>query len=386
MDHLAALVRGEAPFSVVQPPRNTMLVPLTLKEFYAETLKAAGFTPPEDSIAKFAETNKIDPEIVKIASAVFEQLTLDGVKYETPQLMADDAMKIATQYLEHCKAAAAEAEKIAGDLHRVARHAVEGYLAQHGIELDADEGVKIAGLQAQSFQELMQKQAELRQRDIEAKTAKMRPSKPCSKCKGAIFEGCEDEHECAKTAQDGDPLSDIANAMPGQSHKDKMKDERGKTAASPTPQSFAAYHTDSSGIPVAHNPKGTISNLSLHTGIDPKVMKSQIESSVGPENVENYGHKYYEAAQQSPANTPFNVLHPKVVEAVKANPAAAAAGAAGAGAAAAKPFLQRPGVMLGAGALGLGAAMLLHRKRQEALAAQNRQNAIAGAANLPPAA
>lgn len=337
-----------------------MLAPLTLKEFYAGTLKAAGFTPPEDSIAKFAESAKVDVETIKTAQAVFEQLQLDGVTYDTPKMMADDAMKIANAYLDHCKAAAAEAEKIAGDLHRVARHAVEGYLAHAGIDLDADEGVKIAGLQAQSFQMLTQKQAELRQLETQAKEA----------------------GEAGKTAQDGDPLSDIANAMPGKSHKDKMKDERGKTAAS-----FAAYHTDTGGTPIAVNDEGTIANVAAHAGVNPEVMKAQIHGSVGPENVEAYGRHYGAAVDANP-KMPFSSLHPQVVQAVTggAGGAGGAGRAAGSAATGAKPFLQRPGVMLGAGALGLGAAMLLHRKRQEAQAAQNRQNAIAGAANLPPAA
>jgi hypothetical protein len=334
-----------------------MLTPLTLREFYGETLKAAGFTPPEESTAKFAEASKIDVEIVKMAQSVFEQLQLDGVKYDTPKLMADDAMKIANAYFDHCKTAAAEAEKLAGDLHRVACHAVEGYLSQHGIELDANEGVKIAGLQAQSFQQLTQKQAELRQLETQAK---------------------EVTKEVTKTAQDGDPLSDIANAMPGKSKKD-IEMERGKIAT------FRA-HDNLAGAQGQFNPDQTYANIAngFDQPMDVEAVKRHIQSTPGVhENLGGYADALHATKAQMPGAN-FAQVHDAVMKNSNAG-ASAAAPAAGA-ASAAKPLLQRPGVMLGAGALGLGAAMLLHRKRQEAQAAQNRQNAIAGAANLPPAA
>jgi len=331
-----------------------MLAPLTLKEFYAGTLKAAGFTPPEDSTAKFAEAAKVDVETLKTAQAVFEQLQLDGVSYDTPKAMADDAMKIATAYLDHCKEAATEAEKLANDLLRVTKHAVEGYLAQGGIDLDALEGVKIAGLQAQSFQQLTQKQADLRQLETKA----------------------EDK---TKTAQDGDPLSDIANAMPGKSKKEAME-ERGKTAT-------YRVHDALAGGQGQFNPDATYKNIAAKFN-EPDVGAVQRHIEATPDakaNLPGYADALYATHQQMP-----QASFPQVHEATIAN-ATAAQQAGGAGkaigaASGAKPFLQRPGVMLGAGALGLGAAMLLHRKRQEAQAAQNRQNAIAGAANLPPAA
>ncbi len=149
-----------------------MFEPLSLKAFYTQTLKEAGFVPQPEQIEKFASDNKLDIETTKIAAMVFEQLQLDGVPYETSQDAFKDAIKIATEYVDHVKIASENAEKLAGDLHRIARHAVEGYLAQHGItDITADEGVKIAGLQATGFQKLEQKQAALPQQQPQAKQA-----------------------------------------------------------------------------------------------------------------------------------------------------------------------------------------------------------------------
>ena len=134
----------------------------TLHEFYTETLKRNGFEPSADQLEKVAAANKIDVETAKVASAIFEQFQLDGVQFESPKDMLDNALKMASAYFDTVKSQQEEAEKLAGQLHKVALHAIEGFLTHNRIELDANEAVKVAGLQAESFQKLTQHEAELR--------------------------------------------------------------------------------------------------------------------------------------------------------------------------------------------------------------------------------
>lgn len=301
-----------------------MLVPLSLKDFYGQTLKQAGFTPPEDSIEKFAAANKLDLETTKIASAVFEQLQLDGVAYDTPQDMFQDALKIAHSYMDHCKEVTAQAEKLAGDLHRVARHAVEGYLAQHGVELDADEGVKIAGLQARSFQELTQKQAELRQ------------------------------------------LDDLANS--------KFTSDK---TANPIAQTFRMH--DDIGGQGQLNPAATKANIATQFGLGDKAqaVAAHIDASVPTEQLGTYADALHEHARKMP-NANFTQVHDAAIAASKAPAAATGGGLPG-------MIGRNPGTALGVGALGLGALYLMKKKREEREAAMNRQRSIIGAAGMPAA-
>jgi hypothetical protein len=292
---------------------------MTLQEFYGETLKAAGYVPPADEIAKVAESRKIDLETVKMARSIYEQLQLDGVKYANEEARLDDSLKIAEAYVAHVKDNAAAAEKLAGDLHRVARHAVEGYLAQHGIELDADEGVKIAGLQAVSFQELTQKQAALRQLDIKA--------------------------------------------------------EELKTASEIPKVAFNTYKQVPGGQmadPSLHDPAGSAAAVATHFGGDPAVhgpVINQLATNAagGEANLPAYYDALHAHAMKNPGTT-FAAAHQAVM----------------AGAQGAKPqgLMARPGLMLGAGALGLGALYMMRKRKQEA---ENRQRSMMGAAAMPTA-
>lgn len=283
-----------------------MFAPLDLKEFYSQTLKQAGFTPPEDQIEKFAASNQIDVETAKMASAVFEQLQLDGVKYDSQQDMFQDALKIAHAYADHVKEASAQAEKIAGDLHRVARHAIEGYLAQHGIKLDADEGVKIAGLQATSFQKLMQKQAALHQLEDEAKTA-----------------------------------------------------------------TFAAFNRGQVSGLNEFNPDQSALNVGTHIGASPTELQliknhmtaANIPTEQQPEYFNQLHHEMTSTGQN------FQQAHANVLNRMTAPPKSPG-------------LMGRPGVLLGAGALGLGALYMMKKRREEAA---QRQGAIMGAASMPAA-
>ena len=293
-----------------------MLAPLTIKEFYAQTLKQAGFTPPEDQIEKFAAANKLDLETTKLASAIFEQLQLDGVKYETHQDMLQDALKIAHAYADHVKEASAQAEKIAGDLHRVARHAVEGYLAQHGIDLNADEGVKIAGLQAQSFQVLTQKQAELRQLELLA------------------------ELKFPDTKTGGVPSStfNVHDQLPG-------------------------------GGVGAWNHDASLANLNAQAGGTSEHLDA-VKRLVGRDIQPHETPAYLDAVHKEMASTGGNVAqaHSAVMSRLNQAP---------------KPgLMSRPGMLLGAGAIGLGGLYLMKKRREEEA---NRRSAVMGAASMPAA-
>lgn len=128
-----------------------MFEPMPLDEFYAATLKQNGFVPPKEDIEKVAEVRKVDVEVVKIARVIFDQLTLDKVPYEDEKAMLEDSFKLAGAYLKHVEEAKAATAKLATDLHRVARHAIEGYLAQHGVKLDAQDGLKIAAIHGEEL-------------------------------------------------------------------------------------------------------------------------------------------------------------------------------------------------------------------------------------------
>jgi len=293
-----------------------MFTPLSLKEFYGQTLKQGGFTPPEDQIEKFAAANKLDIETTKIASAVFEQLQLDGVPYATPQDMFQDALKIAHAYVDHVKEASVQAEKIAGDLHRVARHAVEGYLAQHGIDLNADEGVKIAGLQAQSFQVLTQKQAELRQLELLA----------------------ELKLPVAKTGAVAPSTFNVHDPLPG-------------------------------GGVGAWNPEASLANLNTQAGGSPEHLDA-VKRLVGRDIQPHETPAYLDALHKEMSSTGGNIAqaHSAVMGRLNTQP---------------KPgLMSRPGVMLGAGALGLGALYMMKKRREEEA---NRRSNVMSAAAMPAA-
>lgn len=283
-----------------------MFAPLDLKEFYSETLKQAGFTPPDDQIEKFAAANQLDVETTKMASAIFEQLQLDGVKYDSHQDMFQDALKIANAYADHVKEASAQAEKIAGDLHRIARHAVEGYLAQHSIQMDADEGVKIAGLQASSFQKLMQKQAALHQPEGEAKEA--------------TFAQFRRSHPAGLNEFDADSSVGAVNQHIGGTPQDLQMLKNHMTAAN---------------IPVERQ----------------------------PEYFNNLHHEMTSTGQN------FQQSHANVVSRMSAPPKSPG-------------LMGRPGLLMGAGALGLGAMYMMKKRREEAA---QRQSNIMGAAGMPAA-
>jgi len=300
----------------------------SLQEFYSETLKSNGFTPKEDDLAKVAAANGIDIETAKLANSIFEQFQLDGVPFNSPKEMLESAMKMAGAYLELQKEQTDKATKLAADLHRVALHAVEGFLSNNRIELDANEGVKIAGLQAGSFQELTQREAELRQ--IETKLASL-------KFVGEI------------------KIANIYNSL--------------GTAAPQTPENL--------------NVDALYASMGEGYGADPAHLKAFVAGTVPEANRAQYHHALAQAAQQGHGKGGFMDLHNHVMQ---TGPAGAAGAGAGAAAAAAKPgLMSRPGVLLGAGALGLGALALMQKRRREREAGANRANAIANVAGLPAA-
>jgi hypothetical protein len=276
-----------------------VFAPLSLHEFYAETLKQANFEPPKEELEKVAAARNIPLETLKIARSIFEQLQLDGVPYESSSAMLEDSIKIATAYVNHVQDAKASADKLAGDLHRVARHAVEGYLSAQGIELDADEGVKIAGLQAQSFQKLARKEAAQRQLDSEASK---KPEMTTGKC--------------AEAAD--------------------------KTA---TTQYTPVVHPDTVDVPKS------IESHALKRKMMPMALENMIESSVGSDKANVYLHHLGEVEKTHPY-LPFEQQHAEAVNRVYPN-----------GKPSPRILGMHPGVALGAGGLGLGALYLLHRNR-----------------------
>ncbi len=302
----------------------------SLDEFYSATLKSNGFVPPVDEIAKVAAAQNIDVETAKIARAIFEQLQLDGVPYESNAAMLADSIKMAGAYLGLIEESKAEAQKLAAELHKVAKLALENFLTHNRIELDSNEAVKIAGLQAQSFQELTHREAELRQIESKLASTKLDIEK--------------------------------AAALPAGVY--------GNLGAN-APQTPANLNIDA-----AHE------HIAAAHGADPVAYKNLVSRTVDPANV----HGYYHAALQDLKNSSGNLpeFHERLVSG-----AAAAGGASAAGgvAAAAKPgLMSRPGLLLGAGALGLGALHLMRKKKQEReSAAMNRANAIGNVAGLPEA-
>ncbi len=299
----------------------------TAQEFYSATLKANGFTPPEDTLEKVAAAQGINIETAKLANAFFTQMQLDGVDAD-PKTLLDDAMKMASAYLDLCQEQAKGAEKLAGELHKVAMRAMEDFLTHNRIELDANEAVKIAGLQAQSFLELTKREATFRQAESKVASLKM---------------------------AEGFKISAYNNL------------------GTASPQTAGNLNIDE-----------TYRSMAEGYGADPAHLRAYVGAHVGPEHEREFLHGMVQAANQGHGKGGF----PELVSHVHANgPAGAAPGApAAAGAKPAGGLMSRPGALLGAGALGMGALYMM-KKRREApdQAAANRAGAIGNTAGLPAA-
>lgn len=121
---------------------------LNPRQFYAETLKRAGFTPPDPQFDKVAALKGVDVNVVKLAEEFNTQLQFDKAPYESEVARAEDALKLAKAYFDHVKAAEDEATKTADGILRFLDHELEGYLAKNNIPLLARDALKIAALQA----------------------------------------------------------------------------------------------------------------------------------------------------------------------------------------------------------------------------------------------
>ena len=130
-----------------------MFQPLSPDQFYYDTLQKHGLDVKPEDVVKVAEAKGVDPRVAQIAKVFHDQMVLDGVKFASPQLRLEDAFKMAGTYVAHVDACTKNANKLAGDLARICKHAAEGYLAQHGIDLSPKLAVKIAAAEVEEEEE-----------------------------------------------------------------------------------------------------------------------------------------------------------------------------------------------------------------------------------------
>jgi hypothetical protein len=350
-------------------------------EYYSEVLKANGFVPPADEIEKFAAAQKIDVETAKLARAFFEQLQLDGVQYENAAAMFDDSIKIASGYLELVATKTAEAEKLAGDLHRAALVAMESFLAHNRIELDANEAVKIAGLQAASFQELTRREAQSRQLESEeaskAAAARALTLPLDSNVEKAVM------WSNAKPASAGKIGATPAAATPTpvtNPYMSKLPETRVEDASTLNKNHLAEALANHYGDPA--------SAPDIHEAIE-----NHLKAKVAPDQHADFRHMLYQNIKASPGIGIRDALHATTegTGAAQARLQQANAGHAGSAPAGGGKILgMNPGVATAVGGgLTLGAAYLLKKhmdaKNKETSAADNRQQALVHGAALPEA-
>jgi len=145
---------------------KTLLSP---DQFYDLALQQRGLVriDEDERAVKLAEVHKESVEIVKLAQVYFEQLAKDQqvtlenggeAWYDKPEVMADDAMKLAKAYYAHIEEAQKTAEENANRLLEKLAQAAEEWAKDAKYEGDPLELVKVAGLQAQSVLEMEERQ------------------------------------------------------------------------------------------------------------------------------------------------------------------------------------------------------------------------------------
>lgn len=133
---------------------HAMNGPMTLDEFYCQTMEANGIVREPEPIEKVAEAQGVDVVVAKLAKAIYDQSRIDDVKYASAKDRLEDSFKVAKAYVAYMDETKTAATKLAGDLARVAAYAIEGYLAQHGIsEITAADGVKVAAVCVEEAQQ-----------------------------------------------------------------------------------------------------------------------------------------------------------------------------------------------------------------------------------------
>lgn len=148
---------------------KTLLSP---DQFYDLALQQRGLVriDEDERAVKLAEVHKEPVEIVKLAQVYFEQLAKDQqvtlenggeAWYDKPEVMADDAMKLAKAYYAHIEEAQKTAEENANRLLEKLAQAAEEWAKDAKYEGDPLELVKVAGLQAQSVLEMEERQSKI---------------------------------------------------------------------------------------------------------------------------------------------------------------------------------------------------------------------------------
>lgn len=118
---------------------------LSLSEFYAETLKQAGFdVSQQPDMVKMAEANGVDPQLAALAKQVRDQSILDGIEYATEAERLTDAFKIASSWIEHRATVEATATKIATALRVATEKAVMELIDEFDLDVEVDDAIKIA--------------------------------------------------------------------------------------------------------------------------------------------------------------------------------------------------------------------------------------------------
>lgn len=119
--------------------------PVTLNEFYAETLRQNGVAVPDAvDIEKVAAAKGVPTEIAEIAQQIYNQMILDGVVHASPAEKVADAFAMAKSFLSHNKAIADFGATLASDLKIACAAAAQEVLKKHGVELSTYDAVKMA--------------------------------------------------------------------------------------------------------------------------------------------------------------------------------------------------------------------------------------------------
>jgi hypothetical protein len=120
-------------------------------EFYKAQLVANKVAACPEDIAKFAAARGIPIHTAKLAKLYFEQLALDGVRYETEDARAEDAIKMATAYFDQAETIAKTAATVADKaLEKLAAVAEELIKAEGITGVTVAELLKVASLQQDS--------------------------------------------------------------------------------------------------------------------------------------------------------------------------------------------------------------------------------------------
>jgi len=120
-------------------------------EFYRAQLAANKVAACPEDIAKFAAARGLPIHTAKLAKLYFEQLALDGVRYESEDARAEDAIKMAQAYFEQAETIAKTAADVADKaLEKLAAVAEELIKAEGITGVSVSELLKVASLQNDS--------------------------------------------------------------------------------------------------------------------------------------------------------------------------------------------------------------------------------------------